>query len=205
MAYTTDQENFWAGDFGDQYISRNDDPKQVAANVALWSKILEYLKEVNSFLEFGCNIGLNLDALKQINQQFHLGGIEINEKARAIALERGHEVRLGSITEPSNTGTADVCFTSGVLIHINPDKLNVVYENLVRATNKYMVIIENYNPTPVEVSYRGHGERLFKRDFAGEIMQTFNFSLKGYGFVYHKDEYFPQDDINWFVLEKLND
>lgn len=64
------------------------------------------------------------------------------------------------------------------------------------------MIIENYNPTPIQVSYRGHSERLFKRDFAGEIMQTFNFSLKDWGFVYNKDEYFPQDDIDWFVLEK---
>ena len=25
-----------------------------------------------------------------------------------------------------------------------------------------------------------------------------------YGFVYHRDEFYPQDDINWFLLKKNN-
>lgn len=204
MVFPTDQENFWAEEFGNDYVSRNSSSKQVAANVALWCRILPQLNGANSFLEFGCNVGLNLDALKQIEPKFQLGGIEINKKAHAIALEKGHQVDLGSIAERFDVATYDVAFTSGVLIHINPDKLSIVYENLIRNTRRYVVIIENYNPTPVEVPYRGNRERLFKRDFAGEIMEQFDFSLKGYGFVYHRDDFFPQDDINWFILEKNN-
>ena len=51
--------------------------------------------------------------------------------------------------------------------------------------------------------YRGHEDRLFKRDFAGEMMKKFNdLKLVDYGFVYHADCNFPQDDVTWFVLEK---
>ena len=32
-----------------------------------------------------------------------------------------------------------------------------------------VLMAEYYNPVPVSVSYRGNEERLFKRDFAGEL------------------------------------
>ena len=62
---------------------------------------------------------------------------------------------------------------------------------------------EYYNPTPITIPYRGHTEKLFKRDFAGEMMDNFSeLSLNDYGFAYHRDTAFPQDDISWFLLEK---
>ena len=36
--------------------------------------------------------------------------------------------------------------------------------------SKYLLINEYYNPKPVSIDYRGHSERLYKRDFAGEIL-----------------------------------
>jgi spore coat polysaccharide biosynthesis protein SpsF len=63
-------------------------------------------------------------------------------------------------------------------------------------------LAEYYSPSRVEIKYRGHKNKLFKRDFAGEMLDQFSdLSLTDYGFVYHRDE-FPQDDINWFLLEK---
>ena len=38
---------------------------------------------------------------------------------------------------------------------------------------KYICIVEYYNPTPVEVIYRGHKGKLFKRDFAGEMLDKY--------------------------------
>jgi hypothetical protein len=52
------------------------------------------------------------------------------------------------------------------------------------------------------VPYRGNQERLFKRDFAGELMDRHGLKLVNYGFAYHRDNYHPQDDITWFLLEK---
>lgn len=97
----------------------------------------------------------------------------------------------------------DLTFTCGVLIHINPDKLNIVYEKLYNYSNRYILIAEYYSPRPVGISYRGNKDRLFKRDFAGELMDKYeNLDLIDYGFVYHRDNNFPDDDINWFLLEK---
>ena len=89
-----------------------------------------------------------------------------------------------------------------MLIHINPESLNKVYENLYNMTSKYILVADYYNPSPVMVEYRGHKDRLFKRDFAGELIDKYDLKLIDYGFEYHRDNYFPQDDFNWFLLEK---
>ena len=53
------------------------------------------------------------------------------------------------------------------------------------------------------MTYRGHSQRLFKRDFAGEMLDRFpDLTLVDYGFAYHRDANFPQDDTTWFLLEK---
>ena len=97
----------------------------------------------------------------------------------------------------------DFVFTSGVLIHINPDELPAVYKLLYETSKKYILINEYYNPSPVEVKYRGNESVLFKRDFAGEIMDKYpDLQLIDYGFVYHRDYVFPSDDSTWFLLKK---
>jgi len=79
----------------------------------------------------------------------------------------------------------------------------LVYQKLYDASSKYLLICEYYNPSPVTVTYRGHNDRLFKRDFAGELLDTFpDLRLVDYGFAYKRDTSFPQDDITWFLLEK---
>jgi hypothetical protein len=64
------------------------------------------------------------------------------------------------------------------------------------------MVCEYYNPTPVTVPYRGNDDRLFKRDFAGELIDRFGMKLIDYGFVYRRDNVCPADDVTWFLLEK---
>ena len=46
-------------------------------------------------------------------------------------------------------------------------------------------------------------QRLFKRDFAGEILDRHaDLQLVDYGFAYRRNPQFPQDDITWFLMEK---
>ena len=40
MNFTTDQEEFWAGVFGDEYIERNKGGTLLASNLNFFSKIL---------------------------------------------------------------------------------------------------------------------------------------------------------------------
>jgi pseudaminic acid biosynthesis-associated methylase len=97
----------------------------------------------------------------------------------------------------------DFTLIKGVLIHINPDYLSKVYEILYQSSNRYICVVEYYNPTPVTVNYRGYQDRLFKRDFAGEMLDKFqDLYLIDYGFIYHRDPNFSQDDLTWFLMEK---
>ena len=82
----------------------------------------------------------------------------------------------------------DLVFVSGVLIHINPLELGRVYDLMYHASKKYIMLSEYYNPVPVEVNYRGHDGKLFKRDFAGELWDKYpDLKLLGYGFGWHRD------------------
>jgi pseudaminic acid biosynthesis-associated methylase len=97
----------------------------------------------------------------------------------------------------------DMTLIKGVLIHISPDQLPAVYDRLYNSAGRYICLAEYYNPTPVEVTYRGHSNRLFKRDFAGEMLDRFpDLKIVDYGFVWRRDPIFPQDDCSWFLLEK---
>ena len=200
----TSQERFWAGEFGDEYIDRNQGKHRVSSNVAFFSKIIAKTKGVQSILEFGSNIGLNLRALHDLLPSCSLTGIEINEKAVDEIRKWGMaEVVHGSILNVEMDRKFGLTFSKGVLIHINPDYLDKVYSQLYEYSERYICIAEYYNPTPVSISYRGNDDRLFKRDFAGEMMTLYpNLELLDYGFVYHHDPVFPQDDITWFLLEK---
>lgn len=204
MNYKTEQEKFWATDFGNDYPSRNEGEKLVSSNVAIFSKIIKNCPTISSVAELGCNIGLNLMALHRINQDFRLRGYEINAKAAESASKANiAEVINTSVVEPLDTSKKfDLTFTKGVLIHINPDMLNAVYQNLYDLSNKYIMVYEYYNPTPVSVEYRGHQNKLFKRDFAGELIDKFNLRLIDYGFNYKRENYFPKDDATWFLMEK---
>lgn len=201
--YTTEQEAFWAGQFGDEYIDRNAAEQLLIANVALFSQILRRADPISSLIEFGANIGMNLHAMKRLLPDCQLDGVEINPKAAEILRETGFvNVYEESILQFAPPKQYDMSFIKGVLIHINPEHLEAVYERLYQASRQYICVIEYYNPTPVALSYRGHQERLFKRDFAGEILDRYSdLRLVDYGFIYRRDR-FPQDDLTWFLLEK---
>lgn len=204
MTYSTEQEQFWAGEFGEGYIERNSDESVFVSNVALFRDILRHTAGVSSVVELGCNIGLNLRALKFISPSMHLVGYEINEQAAALAAASNvGEIRQETIlNDLTSGGKYDLAFTKGVLIHINPEELSKVYENLHVLSQRYIVVCEYYNPSPVKVAYRGNSDRLFKRDFAGDLLDKYDLKLLDYGFTYHRDNLFPQDDVTWFLLEK---
>ena len=203
MPYQTEQENFWAGDFGLNYIDRNISEPLLYSKVALWARMLQAANNVSSIRELGCNVGLNLVALKRLQPSLILSGYEINPEAAMQAAEFNvADIKQGSILEEINDPRADLVFTAGVLIHINPDHLDKVYANLVNGSNKYVLVAEYYNSTPTKLTYRGHEDRLFKRDFAGDLIDNYECKLIDYGFVYKRDNWAPQDDITWFLLEK---
>lgn len=204
MKFQTDQEDFWAGPFGDEYIGRNEDKNLIAANIKLFSRILSRTTGIQSGIEFGSNIGLNLIALKQLLPDAGLSAIEINNKAVSVLKKLGFiKVYNQSILDFQIDYQRDFVFTKGVLIHINPDWLDKTYDLIYNTSRKYICLAEYYNPIPQEITYRGHKDRLFKRDFAGELIDRHpDLQLIDYGFVYHRDSRYPLDDTTWFLMER---
>jgi len=202
--FKTEQEKFWIGEFGTKYSERNIGEQLLASNIAFYSRIMARTTNVKSVIEFGANIGLNLIAIKDLLPSVELSAIEINHAA-VKELEKLKKIKVYpiSILDFKPDFQRDFVFTKGVLIHINPEKLPQVYDLLYQTSKRYICIAEYYNPSPVTIEYRGHTNKLFKRDFAGEIMNQFSdVTLTDYGFVYHRDNTYPQDDITWFLFEK---
>ena len=202
--FKTPQEEFWFSAFGDEYSKRVSDDRIVLNNISLFSRALRAAGNLNSAIELGCNIGLNLRALNQINPEMTLTGYEINK----FAAEEATNLNIATIYQDTinkpitHDNKYDLALIKTVLIHINPDQLDSVYSNLYALSKRFILIVEYYNPTPVVVSYRGNDDRLFKRDFAGEMIDKYKMKLVDYGFVYHRDHSFPLDDMTWFLLEK---
>ncbi|MDR2969902.1 MAG: hypothetical protein LBV32_09930 [Tannerellaceae bacterium] len=207
VSYKTDQEEFWAGEFGNEYIDRNDDQNKILpTNTHLFSQILKSTCGIETVIEFGSNIGYNLMAIKRLLPLSDFSAIEINAKAVEILKKRfNNDIKVynRSILDFAVDYQRDLVLIKGVLIHVNPNELQNIYEKLYATTRKYIVICEYYNPQPIEVNYRGNTGKLFKRDFAGEMLDKYNdLELVNYGFIYHRDSIFAGDDLTWFLLRK---
>ena len=205
---------FWRGDFGDEYTKRNVD--LVKNNIRFfddifWKCLAHGGHQVSweSMIEFGAGAGNNIKALIESDQRSKhkkYTAVEINESACEQLREIEKDFHFGIINRDINDGKGfgkhDLVLTKGLLIHIPPEKLKNAYQTIYDSSNKYILICEYYNPTPVMIRYRGEDDKLWKRDFAGDLLSLFpDLELIDYGFTYHKDE-FPQDDITWFLMEK---
>lgn len=203
--YKTKQESLWAGRFGTEYTARNREDLMVASNTAFFAKVFGSLySPIHSLVEFGAGGGDNLRAIKKLLPKLRMTAVEIN----SAAVKQLRDIKNVDVVHESIIGltlkkTFDFVLIKGVLIHIDPNELANVYTMLYDASNKYICIAEYYNPTPVEVIYRRHAGVLFKRDFAGEMLDAHrDLHLVSYGFTYHRDENFYYDDTTWFLLAK---
>ena len=204
MKFKTEQEDFWNGQFGDEYANRNSSEQIIAGNLNLFSQIISHTINVESVLEFGANIGMNILSLKQLLPNAKFTAVEIN-KTSCEALSKYNWINVinESALNVELHEKHSLVLSKGLLIHINPEALNDFYKTIYNASSKYICLVEYYNPVPVELNYRGFSNKLFKRDFAGEMLKMFpDLKLLKYGFSYHLDNNFPQDDLNWFLMAK---
>lgn len=208
MEKYNDQEQFWSGDFGDGYIERNGDISFILPKyITQWATMLRCMRPSPlSAIEFGCNVGLNLMALHALCPEMDREAVEINQKASQVAAQTGAVVHNLSLLDFTPVRKYELSFTCGVLIHIAPQDLPRAYDVLYRTSSRYILVNEYYNPCPVEVTYRGHAGKLFKRDFAGEMLDRYHdLRLCDYGFFYHRDTLASVDDMMWFVMEKTGE
>ena len=97
MGYRTVQEEFWAGEFGNSYTERNASQGDQIAKQIMFSQMIRNIPRIQSVVELGCNIGLNLNALKTINSNFEVAGYEINKNA----IIKAKEMKVGEIIDES--------------------------------------------------------------------------------------------------------
>lgn len=181
----TQQEEVWNGEFGEKYTDRNimspDGLDQLCidnygiSRTELNKEVLDKLN-VDRILEVGCNVGNQLLLLKKMGYT-NLWGIELQEYAVEIARKRtsGINIARGSAFDiPYKSDFFDLVFTSGVLIHISPDDIDKVLDEMYRCTNKYIWGFEYYHPEGYQmVNYRGKGSLLWKTDFAKLFLDRF--------------------------------
>ena len=203
MVLKEDCENFWKGDFGLQYTNRND-LELLPSILRTWVSILERTDgDISSVFEFGTNSGLNLDALSMLLPKTSLNGVEINSYACEIANNKGYNVRNSSFYNLDISQKFDLVFTYTVLIHVPPDNLEEIYKKIFNLSSKYILVCEYFSRDPVEVNYRGHEGRLYKRDFASELINMFpSLKLLDYRFIWRNDKLFQEDDITYFLFMK---
>lgn len=195
-----EQEKFWGGEFGDEYTNRNTD--NVMNNEDLFFECIGQI-DLENIIEFGCNRGENLEALRELYPDAELTGVDVNKAALDEVKADALTLHASFIDDSYNFKGYDLAFTKGVLIHIAPENIEKAYQKLYDASDEYILICEYYNPKPREVLYRGQWGKLWKRDFAGEMLDRYeDLELVDYGFKYHRDR-FPQDDITWFLMRKL--
>ena len=204
-----DQLKEWAGKLGNEYITRN--------NFASWKlpigrrafeQMLNGL-DIGSVLEIGANIGLNLHYIKNgiMRKNIKKYAIEPNKEAFDILcsdnnlnLEQAWNQDASEI--PLADSSMDLVFTSGVLIHVAPENLEQITDEIVRVTKKYVLCIEYFSHKPTSIKYHNQENLLFKRDFGGYYLDRFpELKCIRYGFLWQR-EYKIFDDLNWWLFIK---
>ena len=154
----TTQLDAWRGEFGDKYIDRNESLTEVLRmRTRMWAEMLKttFGAEPESILEVGCNIGLNLRAIDRLCAAT-LHAVEPNAKARQRVLDDRvvADERLYNATGqklPFGAGEIDMVFSSGVLIHVHPDDLGTVADEMHRVSNRWILVAEYFSTKPESI------------------------------------------------------
>lgn len=193
-------EALWGGDFGDDYVDRNDGTYDNRAG--FWQD-LQAAHGFRSVLEVGCNVGGNLQWLAPLIPDGLVAGVDINRKAISTLHQRVPEV--GALWSPGRDlpfrdRHFDLVFTMGVLIHQPESTLPLVMAEMVRCSSRYVFCGEYADDETVEVPYRGHEGALFRRDYGGIFRSLFpDLREVATGFL-GKDE--GWDDVTWWLFER---
>ena len=184
MGKHTNQMKKWETEFGGDYTNRSrvtveEEDKVYHGRIGItktnvYETFLAGLA-INNVLEVGCNIGIQLSILNKMGYK-NLYGIEINEYAINISKEftKGKSIYIikGSAFDiPYKDSFFDLVFTSGLLIHISPDDINLVLDEIYRCTKRYIFGYEYHSDKYTMINYRGEDNLHWKADFARLFME----------------------------------
>ncbi len=173
----------WKGEFGKKYFERNSQSveelnssyikKYGVTRTVLNKEFLKGIPKDVKILEVGSNIGLQLMAIQKLGFN-DLTGIEIFQEA----IEKSKKITPGINTLkadaqdiPFKDNWFDLVFTSGVLIHIHPDNLSKVIDEICRVSKKFVWGFEYFSEKLQKINYRGNENRLWKTDFVKAYLE----------------------------------
>lgn len=205
----TPQLDLWRSKFGKDYARRSCnvvEPENQRRLMRDWARMLRqaFDPSPSSGLEVGCNIGRNLLVLRHLLEKIH--AVEPNHQAceavrqnsdlRDVLLHEGDGFNL-----PYGDDTIDLAFTSGVLIHVAPDDLGKMTDEIVRVARYYVLCIEYFSDEPESVPYHSMDGYLFKRDYGLFYHERYpELRIVDYGFLWQPVD--SADNCNWWLFRK---
>ena len=201
----TIQQQAWAGKFGDDYHTRNEQ----VDHLEFWREVLgpRGTSDIRSALEVGAGQGDNLAALRRLREQqypqltpLRVTGIDVNTNACLVMQARGIVGIRGGFPDMKIDNLYDLVLTRGFLIHVPGAHLDATLEKIYQLSNRYICFAEYYSPARRRVSYRGNQNMMWTGDYAGMLMKMHpDLKLLRYGFKYWQDNGY---DITYFLMEK---
>jgi len=182
----TKQMEEWAGSFGREYTDRNALSLQEMelsykerygmARTEMNFRFIGRLDTDIRVLEVGSNVGNQLLCLQKAGFK-DLYGVELQPYAVELSKSRseGMNIIQGSALDiPFKDGFFDLVFTSGLLIHIAPEDMSTVLDEMHRCTKQYIWCFEYYSDVYTGITYRGHNDLLWKANFSKLFLDHFD-------------------------------
>ena len=144
-------EQMWAGKLGNEYTHRNYDEALIDERDDFWERMLNKYS-CERTLEVGCDGGMNIESICRYTLAY---GIDINEYSLMKASRVGWLIWGKANDIPFKDNYFDLVFTAGLLIHIPPDDIDKVIDEMIRCSNKYVLCIEYYAPKERERPFLG--------------------------------------------------
>ncbi|GGF91475.1 pseudaminic acid biosynthesis-associated methylase [Paenibacillus abyssi] len=180
----TEQIEFWQGSFGKEYTDRNtfsvEQLDQIykeqygVTRTEMNEQFVGQLAECRT-LEVGCNVGNILLHLQSIGFN-DLYGVELQPYAVEKAKERTNHINVlqGSAFDlPFKDRYFPLVYTSGVLIHLSPDHIAMVMDEMYRVSNRYIWGFEYYSDHYEEINYHGQSGKMWKSDFVSLFVSRY--------------------------------
>jgi len=208
------QTNTWFSEFGKNYTDRcKKTPDQYdelytslygITRTKLNEEFIGDIDRSARILEVGTNVGGQLKLLFRMGFR-NLYGIELQLYPIKISQSKYYGISLlqgSGFDIPFKDNAFDIVFTTGVLIHIDPDLLPLVLKEIYRCTKRYIWGFEYYNKNMLEIPYRGKNKMLWKADYVA-IYQDYFPDLN---MIKKKNYMYLENDNNdcMFLLEKQN-
>lgn len=185
-------DNQWAGAPGDEYVLRQIPPDRSD----FWNYFYRRFP-VNSVLEVGCGQGFNL----RYAQAEHIFGMDVNESAlaRAAQIPGVMLMRESLLHQALPDGFAELVFSCGVLIHIEPERIERAMDELIRLSSRYVLVMEYFAFEETEVVPYRPPLRLWKRPYQRLMSERIGDRPLRSGYLAVMDGF---DDVTWSVWEK---